>query len=604
MASFSTRIALLAAVAISATVRAQTIDGVALSAERFRPASTAAGILDVESAAVGEHLQWNVALWTGYALNPLVAYTGAGRTAIVGHRWGANLTANVALFNSLELIADLPLLLVQGRDDDALSSAVTFPSLASAGLGDLRLAPKVRALRASEHFVDVSLIGGLTLPTGFPAADAYVGEGQVTFTPELAVSRHFRDGALQGLSLATNLAARFRPLHRDILSTTIGDEYVYRFGVGYLLTSLLALPLELDLSVSGATSVQTPFAGTSPLEALAGATYAVTPSVDLFGGVGMGVVSAIAVPDARVFAGLRYTATTSTPAVDRAPIEAADTDADGLLDDADRCQDQPEDHNGFEDKDGCPDGSRLDVDGDGVVGDADACPTVAGTADARGCALPDTDSDGVRDVADACPAVAGTVDNAGCPRPDQDGDGVLDAADACVDVAGPVAGCPDQDGDGVADAVDACPDEAGAAAVVDTSTRGCPAKPALARLGAGKLELRENVLFATGSSTISAASYPLLDQVVALLQSRPDIARLRIEGHTDNAGKPKRNDALSRRRADSVLAYLVAHGVVGTRLIAEGFGAAQPLADDASEAGREKNRRVEFIIVEVSGGAR
>ena len=602
MASFSTRIALLVALAVGATARAQTIDGVALSAERFRPASTAAGILDVESAAVGEHLQWNVALWTGYALNPLVAYTGAERTAMVGHRLGANLTANVALFNSLELIADLPLLLVQGRDDAALSSALAAPSLASAGLGDLRLAPKVRALRASEHFVDVSLIGGLTLPTGFPAADAYVGEGQVTFAPELAVSRQFRDGAMHGLSLATNLAARFRPLHRDILSTTIGDEYVYRFGVGYLLTSLLALPLEFDLSVSGATSVQTPLAGTSPFEALAGAKYAVTPSVDVFGGVGMGVVSAIAVPDARVFAGLRYTAT--TPAVDRSPIAAADTDADGILDDADRCQDQPEDHNGFEDTDGCPDGSRFDVDGDGILGDADACPTVAGTADARGCALPDTDSDGVKDVADACPAVAGTVDNAGCPRPDKDGDGVLDAADACVDVAGPVAGCPDQDRDGVADAVDACPDEAGAAADVDSSTRGCPAKPALARLGAGKLELRENVLFATGSSTISAASYPLLDQVVALLQSRPDIARLRIEGHTDNAGKPERNDALSRRRADSVLSYLVAHGVVETRLIAEGFGASKPLADDASEAGREKNRRVEFIIVEVSGGVR
>ena len=58
---------------------------------------------------------------------------------------------------------------------------------------------------------------------------------------------------------------------------------------------------------------------------------------------------------------------------------------------------------------------------------ADACPDVAGTADARGCPLPDSDNDGVKDVADACPAVAGVVENAGCPRPDRDGDGVLDA---------------------------------------------------------------------------------------------------------------------------------------------------------------------------------
>ena len=120
------RVAVMLSLALAPAVSAATIEeGVAFSAERFRPASNDAGIIDVESAAVGEHLQWDVALWTGYALNPVVYYTGLERTALVGHRVGANLTANLALFGSLELLADLPLLLVQGRDDAALSPPAT-----------------------------------------------------------------------------------------------------------------------------------------------------------------------------------------------------------------------------------------------------------------------------------------------------------------------------------------------------------------------------------------------------------------------------------------------------------------------------------------------
>jgi outer membrane protein OmpA-like peptidoglycan-associated protein len=155
----------------------------------------------------------------------------------------------------------------------------------------------------------------------------------------------------------------------------------------------------------------------------------------------------------------------------------------------------------------------------------------------------------------------------------------------------------------VADAFDACPDESAGENVAE-GARGCPAKRALARIGEGKLDLRANVVFATGSANIDTASHPLLDEVVALLQGRPDITLVRIEGHTDNEGKPERNNRLSRRRARSVLAYLVDHGVAASRLVSEGFGDSRPVADNATVEGRDANRRVDFIIVGVSGGAR
>lgn len=155
----------------------------------------------------------------------------------------------------------------------------------------------------------------------------------------------------------------------------------------------------------------------------------------------------------------------------------------------------------------------------------------------------------------------------------------------------------------MADAFDACPDESAGDNVTD-SARGCPAKRALARLGEGKLDLRANVVFATGSANIDTASHPLLDEVVTLLQSRPEITLIRIEGHTDNEGTSKRNARVSRRRARSVLDYLVAHGVAATRLVSEGFGDTRPVADNATVEGRDANRRVDFIIVGVSGGAR
>ena len=256
----------------------------------------------------------------------------------------------------------------------------------------------------------------------------------------------------------------------------------------------------------------------------------------------------------------------------------ADTDKDGILDADDKCPDVA----GPEQFKGCP-----DADGDGIQDKLDACPNQAGDAKFNGC--PDTDGDGVSDKDDACPTTAGLAAFGGCP--DTDGDGVEDRKDKCPNLAGAIAGegCPDTDGDGVFNNIDKCPDVAGAVA-----NKGCPEikkeviqKIALAAKG---------INFETGKAVITAGSFKSLDDLVTLLNSYPG-ASVEIQGHTDNNGTPESNKTLSQERANSVKRYLSAGGVSEARMTAVGYGQEMPLADNKTEAGKTKNRRVDFKLV-------
>ena len=256
----------------------------------------------------------------------------------------------------------------------------------------------------------------------------------------------------------------------------------------------------------------------------------------------------------------------------------ADTDKDGILDADDKCPDVA----GPEQFKGCP-----DADGDGIQDKLDACPNQAGDAKFNGC--PDTDGDGVSDKDDACPTTAGLAAFGGCP--DTDGDGVEDRKDKCPNLAGAIAGegCPDTDGDGVFNNIDKCPDVAGAVA-----NKGCPEikkeviqKIALAAKG---------INFETGKAVITAGSFKSLDDLVTLLNSYPG-ASVEIQGHTDNNGTPESNKTLSQERANSVKRYLSAGGVSEARMTAIGYGQEMPLADNKTEAGKTKNRRVDFKLV-------
>ncbi len=255
-----------------------------------------------------------------------------------------------------------------------------------------------------------------------------------------------------------------------------------------------------------------------------------------------------------------------------------------------------------------PEPEPADRDGDGVLDADDACPDTAGvkTDDPKtnGCP-PDKDGDGVPDAADACPDTPGVKTDDpktnGCP-PDKDGDGVLDSVDACPDTPGiktddpKTNGCPDpdRDKDGIKNDVDACPDEAGPPNK-DPKKNGCPQ----AYIKADQIKIRDQVKFATASAAIVPGqdSQDVLDAVEKILEQHGEIKQVRIEGHTDSTGSAAFNRTLSQHRAESVVKWLVKHGIDASRLTAQGFGPDRPIDDNSTDAGRRNNRRVEFHIV-------
>jgi outer membrane protein OmpA-like peptidoglycan-associated protein len=137
---------------------------------------------------------------------------------------------------------------------------------------------------------------------------------------------------------------------------------------------------------------------------------------------------------------------------------------------------------------------------------------------------------------------------------------------------------------------DRCPNEPG-----PESEGGCPKKFEYINVTAEKIELRQAIFFQTAKSVIMPRSYSLLDEVVVALAGRPNM-QVRIEGHTDSRGGRAYNLRLSQARAESVKAYLVGKGISSDRMDAKGYGPDQPIDNNKTAAGRERNRRVEFMI--------
>jgi outer membrane protein OmpA-like peptidoglycan-associated protein len=281
-----------------------------------------------------------------------------------------------------------------------------------------------------------------------------------------------------------------------------------------------------------------------------------------------------------------------------------DNDGDGIADAVDRCPDAAETFNGWKDDDGCPD-EHQDLDGDGVEYDQDRCPFEPGDA-SDGCphaplpklalegfpgapapvpattagepptaSIADFDGDGIPDEADACPMSPEDKDDFededGCPEPDNDHDGIPDRTDKCPLVAETINGINDTDG---------CPDVGAGAVTIE----------------AHAVVINGVVGFKTASATLQPAALPLLQQVASTLRAASSLS-IEIQGHTDDVGNAAQNIKLSRRRAETIRVVLIKAGVAPSRLIATGFGPTRPRASNKTLEGREKNRRVEFVIL-------
>jgi outer membrane protein OmpA-like peptidoglycan-associated protein len=247
-----------------------------------------------------------------------------------------------------------------------------------------------------------------------------------------------------------------------------------------------------------------------------------------------------------------------------------DRDGDGLLDPDDECPDDPEDHDGFEDQDGCPE--DQDSDGDGIPDSRDAC------------VLEPEDADGY-------------LDTDGCPELDNDLDGILDEADRCAnDPEDPDGfqepdGCPDldNDGDGLTDVQDRCPNEPG-----PREEQGCPRVYQDVEVTSTSIRIHQKIFFEFDRAVIRPVSFPILDTVAQVMRDFPDIT-IEVQGHTDSRGNDAYNERLSGERANAVREYLVQRGISASRLTSRGYGESRPIDSNRTSSGRAANRRVEFI---------
>jgi outer membrane protein OmpA-like peptidoglycan-associated protein len=308
-----------------------------------------------------------------------------------------------------------------------------------------------------------------------------------------------------------------------------------------------------------------------PAEILANARYFVTDKIAVDVGGGTALSSGYGATPFRVLAGVRWInqKTEAKPLV-------SDRDSDGIDDADDKCPDEAEDVDGFEDLDGCPD---ADNDGDGINDGDDSCPMVAedmdGFQDTDGCPDEDNDGDGLKDADDGCVNEAedldGYKDEDGCPEADADGDGIKDEDDKCPLEAEIYNGSDDEDG---------CPDDGRTLAFVEGDA----------------VVITDKIFFDLNRARIKTRSQPVLNAVAAILKAHSDL-KVRVEGHTDDQGQAEWNRTLSGLRSERVREYLIKKGISPDRLEAQGFGYDRPLVPGTSEAARDQNRRVEFVII-------
>jgi outer membrane protein OmpA-like peptidoglycan-associated protein len=614
----------------------------------YRPAIDTRGYFSVNGSEVMPHKEFSFGLildagfgilrYNGFDNDPNKAALDASRESrIAKQAFTGTFMFNIGLADRLVLGIALPITFFRGdavqapdRGGNCLTGSTSClynlqaTGLRSQGVGDLTIHAKVRLLNMGERPAGIAL----TLRAQFPTAktDQFAGEPGVALWPtavfeflpiqkiRLALEGGYRWNSKQGASFIWD--GRSDPGAGDPAGTatdpqdvaTAGRRFTYNdlitFGFGA--SFRIARSLDLILEYYGTQIAQEiGTKGTLSMEALGGLKYFVTGKSFLYFAAGAGIPkTGFQAADVRATLGFMY-----EPAV-------GDRDGDGIPDDDDGCPDDAEDKDGFEDSDGCPD---LDNDGDGILDVDDACPLVKedydGDRDEDGCPEGregDRDGDGIPDDVDKCPDEPedfdGFQDEDGCPDPDNDGDGIPDEKDLCPNDAEDFDGfqdedgCPDPDNDSdrILDVDDACPNDPETYNGHEDED-GCPDK-GLVIVEDTQITILEKIYFETDSAIIQERSFPLLDAVAATLNGNPQITLVEIQGHADERGSDQYNINLTRARAASVMNALIERGVLSSRLRSAGYGERCPVDPKHNAAAWERNRRVEFKIIETDAG--
>jgi outer membrane protein OmpA-like peptidoglycan-associated protein len=522
-------------------------------------ASDGYGLFAVDRADVDPQGELGLRLDAAYLRAPLRLRLDGSERLVVNDAVVGRLGVHLGIVERLEIGLVVPVSVeTYSHAGAGLMSGAGTSTRYDLASEDLRLFLKLALVRGER--VGLSVLAGPLLATGDSASFRTDGVWG-------AEVRLLLDLTLHWLSVLVNAGAR---LHDTFAVADVAGRTLFEIGPELTWGAALAAEVhrKLSIAVEGAGSESLPGFGREArtLAILASLRARPTTALNLFIGGGRSLASdAARGDDFRLLAGIAW-----HPLGGRAGHAIAgegDRDGDGVPDHADACPDEPEDKDGFEDQDGCPD---PDNDRDGIVDGADRCPDQPedkdGFEDQDGCPDPDNDHDGVPDAVDRCPDVPepadGFQDGDGCPNEDVDGDGIPNARDACPYEAETRNGFQDDDG---------CPDTLPA-------TRDESAPP-------------KGVRFAANSAALDAAARKTVEALAAYLARRPDVKRVRLEGHADAREHRRRERA--EGRAQAVRAALIARGVAPERLEAVGYAATRPAGS------AEANRRVEWIAVDV-----
>ncbi len=527
----------------------------------------------------------------------------------------------------MELGITLPFHIIQGDvNPDSDNGTPGMPnddqkfSFDSQGLGDIGGHFKIRFLNTSKSPIGVAALLSVYFPGGYDA-NKWLGEkgtntNGVTIVPWLIVDKDIGHGSVR---IGGNIGLKIRNGDHTFTDDGMrpGALVTMAPATGKTITAKSEIPFAAAISyavvkqkfdVVGEIFGSVSLGGENyfPLEAVGAIKLYLAKNSFLLLGGGAGLIpgeAGGANPDVRAFIGIIF------------EPNIGDRDGDGIKDDVDKCPDDPEDYDDFEDLDGCP---EPDNDRDGILDEDDQCPNEPedkdGNEDQDGCPEADEfdrDGDGIKDADDACPDDPEDFDQFedkdGCPEPDNDKDGILDTEDVCpndpedMDKWEDEDGCPDPDNDKdrILDKDDQCPNEPETYNGKDDED-GCPDRGLAVRTDTGIMIL-DKIYFETNKAIIKPISYPILDAVAATMNGNPDILLLEVQGHTDERNTNEYNLKLSQDRSNAVKQYLVDKGVDAKRLAPRGYGEEKPIDNGHNESAWSKNRRVEFIILKREG---
>jgi outer membrane protein OmpA-like peptidoglycan-associated protein len=572
----------------------------AIDAQLFRPAVDAGTLLGTDESFVPDELAGTGRLLMQWAHQPLVYYPeGRDPQDLVGDLYQLDVLAGFS-YQRVRLGIDLPVVLRSIGD-------VTDPET---GVGDLSLDLKGRLLDRRSHPVGLALASRVSLPTASTVAP--LGADGLGWSVHGVLDAAFGRG-LVALNLGTAGTPRV-----ELENLTWDDHLFARLGASYAIGVGGGLGAEL--------SAHSPYGELGNPDAM--------PAEALLGGwlrpaggdwvlrlaAGTGLTGGVGAPKARALAALAY----------EPPRGGPDRDQDGVADIGDRCPDTPEDIDAWEDRDGCPEPTRVSftvVDQHEIpIDDAVVLVSGGGTdGQFRPGQLVELEA-GAYTVRVRAQAFTGEETTlrvpAGAPY---DALVKLDVVPQEGLVAVRVRDAEGKPVDAVVRFGDRTPEITHRGGVHGTLPGGSwsvlveaegyrPLRqevtvhggeevvmvavmhPVLVELTRERIEIKESIYFETARATIKPESYPLLDQIAALLEEHPEVRRVRIEGHTDNRGDDAYNLQLSQERAASVRAYLVKQGVAAKRLSSIGYGETQPLDPRETEEAWSQNRRVDFWV--------